>query len=67
MLTLKEARLIRNLTQKEVAQAMGINKATYNQYEMYKRKPRVTTAIEICEILGVPVEEVFKEEYYKSA
>lgn len=64
MLTIKEARINRNLTQKEVAFAIGTNEATFNQYEMYRRKPNVITAIEICEILGVAVEEVFREEYY---
>ncbi|MEM3713971.1 MAG: helix-turn-helix transcriptional regulator [Nitrososphaeria archaeon] len=64
MLEIKEVRIMKNLTQKEVSQQCDITESTYNTYENYKTKPNVLIAIKIAEVLKVPVERIFSEAHY---
>ncbi len=50
---LKKARLEKRLSQKEVAEAIGVAKSTYSLYESGKREPNVKTIKKIASFLGV--------------
>lgn len=50
---LKAARLQKNISQKEVAEAIGVAKSTYSLYESGKREPNVKTIKKIADFLGV--------------
>lgn len=50
---LKEIRLRAGLKQKEMAEKLGIEKSTYNGYEMGRRTPDTGTVRNICEVLSV--------------
>lgn len=56
---LKERREALNLTQKEVADHVGIAIQVYQRYEYGERLPQVNVAITIAEILKSTVEELF--------
>lgn len=43
-ITLKAARVNKDLTQKEAAKELGISKQTLANYEMYKTKPDISMA-----------------------
>ena len=50
---LKAARLQKKLSQKDVAEAIGVAKSTYSLYESGKREPNVKTIKKIADVLGV--------------
>lgn len=50
---LKRTRLKRGLSQKEVAEKIGVAKSTYSLYESGNREPNVETIKKISEILDV--------------
>lgn len=50
---LREVRLMRGLTQQEVADALGVAKSTYNMYESGKREPDVVKIRKLAKILNV--------------
>ena len=56
---LKERREALNLTQKEVADRVGIAVQVYQRYEYGERLPQVDVAIALSEILNSTVEELF--------
>lgn len=56
---LKERREALNLTQKEVADRVGIAVQVYQRYEYGERLPQVDVAIAISEILNSTVEGLF--------
>ncbi|MBQ8357124.1 MAG: helix-turn-helix transcriptional regulator [Clostridia bacterium] len=56
---LKEARENAGLTQKQVADAVGITIRCYQYYETGIKKPAVDVAIQIAKKLNSTVEEVF--------
>ena len=62
MKKLKELRLQKGLTQKQVAEALKIPERTYQNYELGIREPGVLTAIKIASYFGCPVEAIFNEE-----
>lgn len=49
---LKEARIKRGYSQKEVAEAIGVAKSTYSLYESGSREPNVQTIKKISDILN---------------
>ena len=55
---LKEARLKRNLSQKEVADQIGVAKSTYSLYESGNREPSVQTIKKIADVLNVSDDEL---------
>lgn len=57
---LKEKRKAVNLTQKQVAESIGVAEQLYQKYE-YGMLPNVVTAIKIAEILHTTVEEIWKD------
>ena len=50
---LKEARLRSGLSQKEVAENIGVAKSTYSLYESGNREPNVNTIKKIADCLNV--------------
>ena len=50
---LKEARLKKELSQKEVAEKIGVAKSTYSLYESGNREPNVDTIKKIADILDI--------------
>ena len=58
----KEARERANMTQEELADAVGTSKSYIWQIESGKREPRVTFAMKLAEALGLTVEEIFDTE-----
>lgn len=59
-MTLRELRIKKGLTQKQVAEAVGIAECAYQRYEYGKVLPSVVVAIKIAKALGVSVEEIWK-------
>jgi DNA-binding XRE family transcriptional regulator len=60
--SLKSARAERNLTQKQVADGVGIARNTYMNYELGKTKPSVQIASEIASFLGFSIDQIrFKQ------
>ena len=55
---LKEARLKRNLSQKEVADQIGVAKSTYSLYESGNREPSVQAIKKIADVLNVSADEL---------
>ena len=49
-MTLKELRISKGLTQKQVAEKCGITEQAYAHYEKYRRKIPVNIAYRLCEI-----------------
>lgn len=62
MTRLKELRLQKGLTQKQVAEELNIPERTYQNYELGIREPGVLTAIKIATYFGCSVEAIFSEE-----
>jgi len=61
-MTIKDARKKAKLTQKEVAQKIGVTSRAYQHYETGRREPRVVHAIRLAKTLGTSVEELFKND-----
>ena len=53
---LKELRLERGLTQKELAKKLGLNAVTYLHYEKGQREPPLSLLAEIAVFYGVSVD-----------
>jgi DNA-binding XRE family transcriptional regulator len=59
---LARARLARNWSQDQVAQLLGVPKATYADWEGGRREPNFKTAATIARIFGGTIEELFLGE-----
>lgn len=57
-ISLKAARVNAGLTQKEVADHVGMSKNTIASYEAYETKPDVLTAQKMAELYGVSVNNI---------
>ena len=58
----KEIRKEKGLTQKHVADAVGIAESAYQRYEYESRSPSVHLACKIAKAVGVSVEEIWGED-----
>lgn len=59
---MKKARKAKGLTQKQLAEKVGVCKRTIELYENIGRKPRnILTEIEICKILDLPFSHLIWE------
>ena len=58
---IKEIRIAKNLSQKEIALAVDINRGQFSRIENNKVEPNLSSLKKIAEALGVPVSELFKE------
>ncbi len=57
---IKVLRAERNMTQEELAQAIGVSRQTINAIEKEKFDPGLVTAFRIARIFGKTIEEVFE-------
>lgn len=57
-LTLRGARLARELTQESMAQACGVHVNTYIAWEKEPEKVPIGKAIIICDVLGVSIDHI---------
>ena len=55
---LKEARIKKGLSQKEVADNIGVAISTYSLYESGNREPNVQTIKKIADFLGISADEL---------
>lgn len=55
---LKKARLQKGLSQKELAEEIGVAKSTYSLYESGNREPNVQTIKKISDTLSVSADEL---------
>lgn len=55
---LQKARERKNMTQKEVAERIGVAKSTYSLYESGNREPNVQTIKKIADLLNVSADEL---------
>ena len=62
MENLRKARLAKKLSQKELADELGVTTATVSRYETGERKLSVETSKRIAEILEVDWYSLFDEE-----
>ena len=53
---LKKLRMAKNLTQEEVAKALGLPKTTYCNYERDEREPSAMTLLKISAYFGVSLD-----------
>ena len=66
-ISLKMARIKTGMTQEEIAKKLGISRNTYMDYERYDTPMRITTAIDFCRIVDIPMDEIFFEKNYTSS
>ena len=60
---IREARKAAGLTQKELAQKMGVVQTVVSEYETGKRKPKLLTLASIAKAIGCPWENLVGEDY----
>ena len=60
--TLKIQRAIKNLTQAELADKVGVTRQTINYIEIGKYVPTTLLSLKLAKTLGKPVEELFQLE-----
>ncbi len=58
----KLARLKKGLTQKDLAQAVGVSRQTVNAIEQGDYNPTIRLCRAICKVLGKTLDELFWEE-----
>lgn len=59
MRSLREAREMRGLTQKEVADKLGITRQTYGIYEANQERMSIEQAKAVCRLLKCDLEDIF--------
>jgi putative transcriptional regulator len=58
--TIKIQRAIKDLTQEQLAELVGVTRKTINTIERGKYIPSTLLALKMSEVLGVPVEAIFQ-------
>ena len=61
-LSLKSARAARDMTQKDLAEAVGVSRQTINAIEKGEYNPTINLCRAICRALGKPWTSCFGEE-----
>ncbi|MBQ7229596.1 MAG: helix-turn-helix transcriptional regulator [Oscillospiraceae bacterium] len=61
-LAIKAARARRDMTQKDLAQAVGVSRQTINAIEQGEFNPSIKLCRAICRALGKTLDELFWEE-----
>lgn len=57
--SMKAMRVNANLSQKDAAKAIGINKRTLQKWESNETFPKVTQLKQLCDIYGCKIEDIF--------
>lgn len=61
-MNLKEIRLARGMTQKEVADACGLGSVAYCYYENERRQPKPDTLKKLAAVFGCTVDALLEEK-----
>ena len=61
-LKLKSARALKDLSQDDLAKAVGVSRQTINAIEKGDYNPTINLCIAICRVLGVTLNDLFWEE-----
>jgi putative transcriptional regulator len=61
-LLLKSARAAKDLSQKELAEAVGVTRQTINAIESGDYNPSINLCIAICKVLGKTLDQIFWED-----
>ena len=61
-LRLKSARAARDLSQQQLAEAVGVSRQTINAIEKGDYNPTIKLCLAICRVLGKTLDELFWEE-----
>ena len=59
---LKEIRLSKNLTQKELAKQLNISERHYQNIEYGKSNPSIKLALRLCDILEIDLTDLFPRQ-----
>jgi len=57
--TIRIERAFKNITQAELAEAVGVSRQTINTIESNKYVPSTVLALKIARVFGKPLEEIF--------
>lgn len=60
--TIKIQRAIKNITQSDLAEMIGVSRQTINTIESSKYVPSTLLALKMAKVFAVPVEEIFQLE-----
>ncbi len=66
-IAIKEARAEKDMTQKELAEAVGISRQTMNAIEQGEYNPTIRLCRAICRVLGKSLDDLFWEEEQESS
>lgn len=61
-LAIKAARAHKDMTQKDLAEAVGVSRQTINAIEKGEYNPTIRLCLAICRVLNRPLDELFWEE-----
>ncbi len=61
-LHLKAARAAKDMSQKDVAEAVGVTRQTINAIENGEYNPTIRLCVAICKVLGKSLDQLFWEE-----
>ncbi|MFZ3131513.1 MAG: helix-turn-helix transcriptional regulator [Desulfosporosinus sp.] len=61
-LKLKSARAAKNMSQKDIAEAVGVTRQTVNAIENGDYNPSINLCIAICKVLGKTLNDIFWED-----
>ena len=65
-LRMKAARAAMDMSQQQLADAVGVSRQTVNAIEKGDYNPTITLCIAICRALGRTLDELFWEEGYRN-
>ena len=65
-LRLKSARAALDMTQKDLAEAIGVSRQTMNAIEKGDYYPSVKLCIDICRVLGKTLDDLFWEDEHEN-
>lgn len=57
--TIRVERAIKNMTQADLAEAVGVSRQTINTIESNKYVPSTVLALKIARVFGKPLEDIF--------
>ena len=60
-LRMKAARAAKDMSQKDLADAVGVARQTVNAIEMGEYNPSIRLCVAICRVLGKTLDEIFWE------
>jgi putative transcriptional regulator len=61
-LRLKSARAAKDISQKELAEAVGVTRQTINAIESGDYNPTIKLCVSICRVLGKTLDDIFWED-----